>query len=277
LKKAGLLIVLLAGALMIASTYDFPSWGEVGSPASLHVSRHFIEQSYGDTKTPNIVSAILADYRGFDTMFETIVVFAAALACFLIIRMPREFCKQDVYYFRHLDTGLVVRKSAICPLDANDTVFEVVDSSWPPQDVVITTTCRLIIPFIQLFGLYVLVHGHYSPGGGFQAGVIFAASYILLAVSHDLRTLVGRFAERASHLLSAAGVILYAGIGLLGLVMGANFLDYGGLAGILGMALASGHSLGILLVEVGVAMTVTAALVIIFKLLSSKGTILEGL
>jgi multicomponent Na+:H+ antiporter subunit B len=277
LKKAGLFAVLLAGALMIVSMYDFPSWGDFQSPASLHISKHFIEQSYEETKTPNIVSAILADYRGFDTMLETVVVFAAALACFLIIRMPRDLCRQDVYYFRHLSTGLVVRKAAICPLATNDGIFEVVDSAWPPQDVVITTTCRLIIPFIQLFGLYVLVHGHYSPGGGFQGGVIFAAGYILLAVSHDLRTLSSRFGERASHLLSAAGVLLYAGVGLLGLVMGANFLDYAGVAGILGMALASGHSLGILLVEVGVSMTVTAALVIIFKLLSSKGTIMEGL
>jgi multicomponent Na+:H+ antiporter subunit B len=277
LKKTALLAVFVTGALLILSMENFPSWGDVQSPASLHLSRHFIEKSYEQTLTPNIVTAVLGDYRGFDTMLETIVVFTAALACFLIIRLPRDVCKPGLFYYRHAATGLVVRRRAACELPTHGTVFERVDSDWPPHDVVVATTCRMVIPFIQLFGLYVLAHGHYSPGGGFQGGVIFSASYVLLAVSHDLRTLVDRLTERVTHLLSAAGVVLYFGVGLFGLATGANFLDYGALAGVLGMPLASGHSLGILLVETGVGMTVTAALVIIFKLLSSRGTVTEGL
>ncbi len=276
MKNLALIATILAGIALVYTTGDFPSWGDPESPASLHVSEHYISQSYELTHTPNIVTAVLADYRGFDTMFETIVVFTAALACFFILRRPRKECTLSHYYYRHLATGLVVRMHGPC-IAPSGGAFEQIDSDWTPQDIVVGTVCRLLIPFIQIFALYVLAHGHYSPGGGFQAGVIFAASYLLLAISHDLRAVTARISERFTHILAATGVILYAGVGVLGMVEGANFLDYGGLAGLLRMGLASGHSLGILLVETGVAMTVCAGLIMIFKLVSSKGTITEGL
>jgi multicomponent Na+:H+ antiporter subunit B len=277
LKKAALWAVSLVGILMIISTVDFPSWGDFTSPASTSMGQRFIEKSYEETHTPNIVTAVLADYRGFDTMFETVVVFIAGLACFFIVRIRKDECIPDTYYYRHKTTGIVVHKKQLCALPLRGSAFEQVDADWAPQDVVITTICRLLIPFIQIFGLYVLAHGHYSPGGGFQAGVLIAATFILLAISHDLRTLVTRLKESTTHLISVTGVLLYFGIGVSMLLTGHHFLDYNGLAGLLGMSLSSGHSLGILLVEVGVALTVAASLITIFKLLSSKGTVTEGL
>ncbi|MEM5787060.1 MAG: MnhB domain-containing protein, partial [Syntrophobacteraceae bacterium] len=151
-------------------------------------------------------------------------VFIAALACFLILREPREKCAPPVYCYRHSSSWLVVQTRSACAT-SEDSSFDRIDSDWTPPDVVVVTVSRMIIPFIQLFGLYVLAHGHYSPGGGFQAGVIFAASYVLLAVSHDLRTLVSRLTERAGHLFSAAGVLLYLGVGLVGLAAGGYLLD----------------------------------------------------
>ncbi len=276
MKSIAIIAVLLAGLVLAYTTGDFPAWGDPESPASLHVSNRYIEQSYEQTRTPNVVTAVLADYRGFDTMFETIVVFTAALSCFFILRRPRQECLLDYYYYRHVPTGLVVRVRWACPTQPGGD-FEQIDSDWTPQDVVVSTVCRLLIPFMQIFALYVLAHGHYSPGGGFQAGVIFAASFLLLALSHDLRAVIMRFSERLMHIVAAAGVAIYAGVGFIALTTGSNFLDYGGLAGLLSMEVASGHSLGILLVETGVAMTVCAALVMIFKLVSSQGTINEGL
>lgn len=276
MRNLTLIAVILAGLALLYTTGDFPSWGDPESPASVHVAQRYIEQSYEETHTPNIVTAVLADYRSFDTMFETIVVFTAALACFFILRAPRSECVLKSYYYRHVPTGIVVRTRWTCGARPEGD-FEQIDSDWTPHDVVVGTICRLLIPFIQLFALYVLAHGHYSPGGGFQAGVIFAASYLLLAVSHDLRAVTARFSERLTHILAAAGVVIYVGIGTISLTRGANFMDYGGLAGLLRMELASGHSLGILLVETGVALTVCAALIMIFKLVSSQGTINEGL
>ncbi|EMG36542.1 multisubunit sodium/proton antiporter, MrpB subunit [Desulfocurvibacter africanus PCS] len=276
MKAISLIAVLLAGLALVYTTSDFPAWGDPESPASLHVSNLYIEQSYEKTHTPNVVTSVLADYRGFDTMFETIVVFTAAMACFFILRRSREECVLEHYYYRHIATGLVVRMPGACATPTQGA-FEQIDSDWTPQDIVVSTVCRLLIPFMQIFGLYVLAHGHYSPGGGFQAGVILAASYLLLALSHDLRFVIARFSERLMHILAAAGVTIYVGTGFIALTTGANFLDYGGLAGLLRMPLASGHSLGILLVETGVALTVCSALIMIFKLVSSQGTINEGL
>lgn len=252
MKKFVLAAVVLAGFMLASTTLDFPKWGDPRTPASMHVSSKFIQKSLEEMETPNIVTAVLGDYRAFDTMLETIVVFTAGLACFFILRTR------------------MTRKSY------SKAAPQEIQQDLAGDDLVVKTVARTFIPLIQIFGLYVLAHGHYSPGGGFQGGVIFAAAYILLAVSHDMRTALFHMSERATHLLSAAGVLIFAGIGVLCMINGYNFLDYDGLAGILGMPLTTGHSFGILLVETGVGLTVTAALIMIFKLLSSHGTVEEG-
>ena len=76
-------------ALMLYATSGLPDRGDPDAPANTHVSPTYIEKSMEDTKTPNIVTAVLADYRGYDTLGETIVIFAAGLACVLIL-MKRE-------------------------------------------------------------------------------------------------------------------------------------------------------------------------------------------
>lgn len=276
MKKAALLAVFLAAVQLIASTVDFPSWGDFRSPACIHLSKDFIERCQKETETPNIVTAILADYRSFDTMLETFVVFIAALACFLILREPLKKSAPPASSCRYSSSSPAAPIPSACTTSEDGSLHRI-DSDWTPPSVVVVTVSRMIMPFIQLFGLYVLAHGHYSPGGGFQAGVIFAASYILLAVSHDLGTLVSHLTEKAGHLFLAAGMLIFFGVGLIGLVGGGAFLDYGVLGKFLGMALPSSHSLGILLVEVGVSLTVTTSMIIIFKLLSSKGTVTEGL
>ena len=143
-----------------------------------------------------------------------------------------------------------------CPIPVLHGKFERIDSEWTPRSVILETVCRGMIPFLQLFAIYVLAHGHYSPGGGFQAGVVFGASYILLAVSHDLRSMTERVAERTLHLISAAGVTIYVGTGALALGFGMQFLDYGWLSHAVGWTVQMAHSFGILFVEVGVALTV---------------------
>lgn len=89
MKIAGLLLsVMLLGALWIGVT-DFPPWGDPGQPASVHVSPRYIERAVEETGVPNIVTAVLADYRGYDTMFETVVIFAAGVAVMMLLGRPR--------------------------------------------------------------------------------------------------------------------------------------------------------------------------------------------
>lgn len=278
MRTATLVTLALLGALFVWSSLDYPRWGNPEAPASLHVSDLYLEHSYEDTHTPNVVTSVLADYRGFDTMFETIVVFTAGLACFFIIRALRDVAdKPGVYYYRHGPTGIVVMLKRDCLPAPSSGSFERIDSDWVPQSMILETVCKGLIPFIQLFAIYVLAHGHYSPGGGFQAGVIFAASYLLLALSQDLRSVTERLSEKLLYILAASGVTIYVGMGVLALAFGVNFLDYGWLHLLFGMDVAHAHSLGILCVETGVSMTVFSCLVLIFKLVSSEGTVLEGL
>ena len=90
MKLLYLLLTLATTALLMYGAFDMPAWGDPNSPANSHVSPRYIEKTFEETEVPNIVTAVLADYRGFDTMGETSVVFAAGIAVMLILRQPRK-------------------------------------------------------------------------------------------------------------------------------------------------------------------------------------------
>ena len=276
MKVIGFIITVLTGILLIYATVDFPPWADPQSPASTHVSPHYIEKTMEETSVPNIVTAVLADYRGYDTMFETTVIFAAGVACFFLLRTFKvKGTGQRLY--RHRSSGITIRvkESKKIPPDLDE--FERIDTHWTPHDLIIKTTCRLLIPFIQLFALYVIAHGHHSPGGGFQGGVILGASIILLSIAYDMRTALGRMREIVHALLCALGVLIYAGTGAVCLLFGFNFLDYSALATILGVDAVTARSHGILIVEIGVGITVMAAMIWIYNNVASAGKYDEGL
>jgi multicomponent Na+:H+ antiporter subunit B len=274
LKIIGFIIAVLTGALLVYATADFPAWGDPASPASTHLSPHFIEKTMEETSVPNIVTAVLADYRSYDTMYETTVIFSAGLVCFILLRIFGGKDPEDQLY-RHVLTGVTLRlKEGNLPPSEE---FERIDTAWTPHDLIIKTMCRLIVPFIQLFALYVIAHGHHSPGGGFQGGVILGACLILVAISFDLRTAAQRMREELDALLSPAGVFIYAGTGALCLLLGLNFLDYGALASVLFVDPVTARSHGILIVEIGVGIAVMATMVWIYSNLSSAGKYDEGL
>ncbi|HEX9873612.1 MAG TPA: Na(+)/H(+) antiporter subunit B [Deferrimonas sp.] len=145
------------------------------------------------------------------------------------------------------------------------------------ESLIIQTSVRLLVPFIQLFGLYIIVHGHYSPGGGFQGGVVLGASFILLALAFDLRTSTRYLSERANMLLGNAGVLVYVGTGFLCAVMGGLFLDYSALDRIVPLGAIEWRSFGIFMVEVGVGLAVMNIMVSLFWDLGSGGALDEGL
>ena len=145
------------------------------------------------------------------------------------------------------------------------------------EDLIIETLCRLLVPFIQLFGLYVIAHGHHSPGGGFQGGCILGASFILLCLAYDLIEAKRRMTEKLNTLFCSLGVIIFAGIGIICLIFGGNYLDYSRLSELLPVNPVDGRSLGILGIEVGVGFTVMAVMISIFLDLASRGKHEDGL
>ncbi len=243
---------MLGGVLFYASS-DFPDWADPASPASSHLSPHYITKTLTETSVPNMVTSVLADYRGFDTMFETAVVLTAGLAVLIILRLGG---------FR--SAGPVREKAAAIGTSYNDSI--------------IRFTTRQIVPFMQLFALYVIAHGHHSPGRGFQGGVILGASFVLLAISFDLKMSMNRISEKTSLLLANSGLLIYSGIGFICILLGANFLDYSILHTILPYTdhiMARSHAM--LGVEIGVALAVMAIVIVIYNNIVSNGTYEKGL
>lgn len=130
------------------------------------------------------------------------------------------------------------------------------------EDVIVRTIARLMTPFIQLFALYVLMHGHATPGGGFQAGVIMAASFILIAIALGLDEAKDRVRQKARLLMESFGLLNFVIIGIICMVCGGYYLQYTKVP-----LLPSSQAVGAILisaVEVGIGITVMAMVTTIF-------------
>lgn len=253
MKWVGLIAVLFTGGLLLSAVDDFPNWGNVESPANDSVvSQYYIENTMRDSGVPNMVTAVLADYRGYDTMFETVVVLIAGIAIMAILRVMNQ-------------TPGGAKPSP--PHEIGDH-----------HDIIIGTTCRLLVPVLQLFALYVIAHGHHSPGGGFQGGVILGASFILMAIAKGLDPVLERLPEKHYVKLAFVGVAIYAGLGVMCQFLGENFLDYSVLHVLMPATNAvEARSHSMLGVEIGVAITVATIMFAMYANLSSKGELEGGL
>ncbi len=131
---------------------------------------------------------------------------------------------------------------------------------------VLQIVTKLVIPFVLLFALYVQFHGDYGPGGGFQAGVIFAAAFILHGLIFGMQRTRRVITPTALRILMALGVLIYLGTGIVSMLLGANLLDYNALAS----DPKHGQHWGIFAVELGVGVTVMAVMISLFYSFASK-------
>lgn len=235
-----LAVVLVTGVLLIYGTLDMPYFGSVDAPAQLHVAPRYINNSMQEIGVPNIVTSVLASYRGYDTLGEVVVIFTAGVGVLALLSAVRHPEK---------DVGIVS-----------------VDVSMHEKYLILRVVTKILIPFILLFALYVQFHGDYGPGGGFQAGVIFAAAIILYSMLFGMSTARRVISQPLIQLLSAIGVLVYGSVGVVSMLNGGNFLDYN----LLSDDPVAGQHLGILLVELGIGCTVTSVMVIIFFNFASR-------
>ncbi len=225
-------VTIATGALLIYGTLDMPHFGEADAPVHQHVAPRYLNDSMDEVGVPNVVTSVLASYRGFDTLGETLVIFTAGvgvMSLLLVSRQTKEEAKKKI------------------PADMQ-------------QQIILRVVAKMMIPLILMFALYVQFHGDYGPGGGFQAGVIFAAGIILYTMLFGLRLAEKVFKRRILELLTASGVLIYGGVGIACLLLGGNFLDYN----VLGHDPVHGQHHGILLVELGVGITVASVMIVIF-------------
>ncbi|MFT4960355.1 MAG: multicomponent Na+:H+ antiporter subunit B [Paracoccaceae bacterium] len=137
--------------------------------------------------------------------------------------------------------------------------------------LILRVITKLLVGPIMLFALYVQFHGDYSPGGGFQAGVIMAVAFIIYGVVFSLDQVQRVLPPWLVHKMAALGVLIYAGTGVISLFMGYSFLDYTALA----HDPVHGQHYGILLVELGVGVTVTGVMVTIYYAFTSRTPIMS--
>jgi len=233
-----LAVVIVTGSLLIYGTLDMPYFGLAQDPVHLHVAPRYINDSMQEVGVPNIVTSVLASYRAFDTLGEVVVIFTAGmgvLALLSVVRRPRDIARD------------------IAKIDS-------LNKSMHEEHLILRIVVKILIPFILLFALYVQFHGDFGPGGGFQAGVIFAAAIILYAMLFGMSTARRVINQSFIQLFAAIGVLLYGSVGVISLLNGKNFLDYS----VLSDDPIAGQHLGILLIELGVGITVASVMVIIF-------------
>lgn len=137
------------------------------------------------------------------------------------------------------------------------------------NDLVLRVVAKLLIPYILLFALYVQFHGDFGPGGGFQAGVIIAAAMIFYGLIYGLPAARRALPEPLVESMMAVGVLIYGGVGLAGLLLGGNYLDYF----VLDPDPVHGQERGIFWVEVGVAVTVAGVMLKIFYMFADRSKV----
>jgi multicomponent Na+:H+ antiporter subunit B len=134
-------------------------------------------------------------------------------------------------------------------------------------DLVLRVAAKLFIPFVLLFALYVQFHGELGPGGGFQAGVITAAAIVLYAIIFGLPETRRLLPDALVEAMMAVGVLVFAGVGIAGLLLGGTYLDYF----VLDRNPVHGQERGIFWVEVGVAITVSGVMLKVFYMFAGRG------
>lgn len=217
-----LVAVMLVGGVLIYGTLDITPYGVGLAENNQHVTAAYLNQSMSQTGVPNVVTSILASYRGFDTMGELFVIFTASIGVLAVLSVARP--------------ETAASRSLIS------------------EHLVLRVIAKILIPLIMTFAFYVQFHGEYSPGGGFQAGVIFASSMILYTMLFGNEAARQVLNERATQVLAFIGLTLFAGTGVLTMLLGGEFLNYSALA----QDPVQGQLWGILVVELGVGFTVAA-------------------
>lgn len=237
-------VVTVTTLIVIYATFDKPRFGDPEAPVHQHVAPWYLEHTPETIDIPNVVTAVLASFRGYDTLGEVFVVFTAGIGIlFLFGVKPRRQSEAQGIAAHEPNHGL-------------------------HHYLIPRVVGRLLIPFILLFGLYLQFHGEYGPGGGFQAGAIVAAAIILYALLEGEAQILRVLPQRLLTGLIAGGALLYGGVGVAAMLFGGNFLDYS----VLAADPIAGQHIGILLIEVGVGVTVTGVLISVFHAFAARGT-----
>ena len=214
------LVCVGLSALLIYTALDLPQFGGADALVDSEVSRFYVEEGLEHTGAVNIISGIILDFRGFDTLGESHVLFIAACTVLLLLHLPQG---DD-------PDSLRMRMAA----ESDDRHFE------PRHDPILQGGARLLAPLLIVFGAYILLNGHLSPGGGFSGGAVLGAGMILFLCAFGFKQAERFFTFKTFRAATTAALVFYALSKGYVFFTGANGIANGISAGKFGAILSGG-------------------------------------
>lgn len=182
-KLASVVLCASIIVILLLTVANLPRFGDPNAPANNEVAARYIEAGLQETGTVNIVTGMILNYRGFDTLGETTVLFVAT-CCVMILLVTDE--------------------------KESERMDRIDESLEPHDDLILKQTARLLFPLILLFGVYILMNGHLSPGGGFSGGAIIGAGLILYLNAFGIEKTRRFFNEHVYEIVKISALLIYA-------------------------------------------------------------------
>jgi multicomponent Na+:H+ antiporter subunit B len=197
-RIVSLVFIAALFALLLYVVANMPPMGDADNPTnSSDVTRRYLEKAEEETHTENVITGVIINYRGYDTMGEVTVIFCALAAVLAVLGREKR-----------------------------GKIYAYADRSKVPSSVIVKTMVAFLVPFIILFSIYTILHGEISPGGGFQGGAIIGGSMIIFTTIFGLYESSQRIPQKLRAPLEGSAVITFFIVGVLGLAGGGNFLTF---------------------------------------------------
>ena len=260
LKTMNLLYRILAIAfalffstILILTVSYMPKTGEASNPANNEVAARYNEKGLEETGATNVVAGMILDYRAFDTLGESHVLFVAAITVTILLRLDKK--KRDPN-----DTKIT---ETITEAEEEDIINE------PTQyDTILQKVSMILVPVIFIFGIYVILNGHLSPGGGFSGGAIIGAGLIMYLNAFGFEKTSKFFNEKVYKRITFAGLAFYACAKCYAFFCGANELNSHISKGIAGHIISAGL---ILPLDIAVGCVVACTMYAFFAMFRKGG------
>ena len=273
---AGLLIVMLAAALIFCM-FDLPRLFSPDHPGENVVAERYIESGIEETGAVNFVAGMILDYRAFDTFGESNVLFAATI-CVMVLLLVQDQNKSRARRKRSKKNGTV--NSDQTTVSESQTQSEQLPESKAyyedlrdereieprliKNDVILKTIAKFAVPFILMFGVYVILNGHLSPGGGFSGGAIVGSGFILASVAFGFDRMERFLNKKSAGIITFVSLLVYCLAKSYSFFTGANHLESGIPLGTPGAILSSGL---ILILNICVGFVVACTMYSFFSLM----------
>ncbi|MBN1777045.1 MAG: hypothetical protein JW811_02890 [Clostridiales bacterium] len=225
-----------------------PPFGDPGNPDNNEVAARYVELGPGETGAVNMVTGMILDYRAFDTFGEATVLFTAACSALFLLKL------HDHKDGKPTKTWLEA--------EYDDRFHE------PKNDQILQFAAKLLTPVVLLFGFYVVLNGHITPGGGFSGGAIMGAGLILYLNAYGFKKTERFFTYRTFQWVTFAALLSYAGLKSYSFYTGANHLESGVSLGVPGNILSAGF---ILPLNICVGLVVMCTMYVFYTLIRKGG------